>query len=152
MKKPTQLELIRDLSQSREHNLATEVGELQRLKSSADLDLNRLDSYLCEYTLGDSHSSSNAPRRVTQVANERRFIKRLNSAVEQQRARAQQFSERVNLKIQSWQRERAQLDALQRTMDQRRDAEEKVSARHEQVEADTQMGHRMALKSKSNEF
>jgi len=116
------------------------------------LDLNRLDSYLCEYTLGVPHSSSNPPRRVTQVANERRFIKRLNLAVEQQRVRAQQFSERVNLKIQSWQRERAQLDALQRTMDQRRDAGEKISARHEQVEADTQMGHRMALKNKSNEF
>ncbi len=152
MKKTTQLEMIRDLAQSREHQLATEVGELQRLKSSADLDLNRLDSYLCEYTLGDPRSSSNTTRRVAQVANERRFIKRLNSAVEQQRARSQQFSERVNLKIQSWQRERAQVDALQRTVDQRRNAEVKVSERHEQVEADTQMGHRMALKNKSNDI
>ena len=146
MAKSTQLELIRDLAQSREHGLAAEVSELRRLKTSAEVDLNRLDSYLSEYTLGMSRSNPQTGRSVTQVENERRFVRRLNIAVEQQRIRARQFSERVNMKIQSWQRERAHLDALERAVEQRRIAGRRIQERREQTDTDTMLGHRMALK------
>jgi|GEM_PF-6180267 len=149
MGKHTQLELIRDLAQSREHELATEVGELQRLKSSAEVALNRLDTYLSEYTASATSDGLGTGRQVTQVENERRFVKRLSLAVEQQRVRTRQFSDRVNSKLQTWQRERAQLMALERAVTQRRQLSGQLQARREQTESDAVTGRRMALKNRS---
>ncbi len=148
MAKSTQLELIRNLAQSREQELAEEVGELQRLKTNAEQDLNRLNSYLSEYTQGMAPNGSNPTRRVTQVENERRFVKRLCRAVELQSVRAMQFSERVNQKMQFWQRERAHLEALERAVEQRRRAAERTQSRREQKEADAHAARSVALKNR----
>ena len=149
MAKQTQLEFIRDLAQSREHQLAAEVGELRRQKTSAEVALNRLDTYLAEYTAEVPRDSTDPGRSVTQVVNERRFVKRLSRAVEQQRARTRQCGERVNLKLKTWQRERAQVEALERVVEQRRMAAEHKQMRHEQSEADAISGYRVALKLRS---
>ena len=145
----TKLEFIRDLVQTREYQLAAEVGELRRLKASAEVVLNRLDTYLAEYTVGVSGNGTDPGRSVTQVENERRFVKRLSRAVEEQRARTRQCGERVNLKMQSWQRERAQVEALKRVVEQRGKAAEHKQMRKEQSEADAISGHRMTLKLRS---
>ncbi len=155
MAKPTQLEFIRDLAQSREQELAVEVGELRRQKNSAEVALNRLDTYLAEYTLDATQNRFRSRlipgRTVTHVENERHFVKRLSRAVDRQRVHARQCSERVDLKVQSWQRERAQVEALERVVEKRRRLAGRKQRRREQTESDTSTGHRLALKSRSEE-
>jgi len=55
MTNQTQLELIRNLAQSREQELAAEVGEMRRLQLDAQSALNRLHGYLSDYTVSGTN-------------------------------------------------------------------------------------------------
>jgi len=147
MAKQTQLELIRDLAQSREQELAAEVGELRRLQIDAQSALNRLNGYLAEYTVTGTADHPHGGRDITQMENERRFVGRLQQAVEQQHLHVQQFAQKTHLKVQAWHRERLNLEALDKVVDQRRLTAKRIHARLEQAQADAISGRSLAFKN-----
>ncbi len=146
MTNQTQLELIRNLAQSREQELAAEVGEMRRLQLDAQSALNRLHGYLSDYTVSGTNDFTGFGRKITQMENERRFVNRLQQAVEQQRLHVQMFEEKTRAKVAAWNQERMQLEALDKVVEKRRKAARQIHARREQSQDDAISGRLMALK------
>ena len=129
----TQLQLVRGIAQGREQNLAAEVGDLMRQRASAMETVQRLQGYLHEYRTGESQQSA---RSMMEIENERRFVQRLNLALQQQSTHAQQLDASASAKMQLWQREHANLQALDRLLTQRAQAGSRLQDRNEQKESD----------------
>ena len=129
----TQLRLVRGIAQSRERKLASEVGDLMRQRASAIETVQRLQSYLHEY---QSVEVARGARSVMEVENERRFVKRLNLALTQQSTQAQRLDDSASAKTLQWQREHANLQALDRLLMQRAHTESRRQDRNEQKESD----------------
>lgn len=132
-KNESQLHLVRGIAQSRERKLAGEVGELMSQRASALETVQRLQGYLHEY---QSAETSRDARPVMEIENDRRFVKRLNLALEQQSAHAQQLDNSAGVKMQLWQREHANLQALDRLLLQRTRVQSRLQDRLEQKETD----------------
>jgi len=80
------------------------------------------------------------------MENERRFVNRLQQAVEQQRLHVQMFEEKTRAKVAAWNQERMQLEALDKVVEKRRKAARQIHARREQSQDDAISGRLMALK------
>ena len=93
----------------------------------------RLQGYLHEYQCAEV---ARGARSVMEVENERRFVNRLNLALEQQITQAQRLDESATAKMQLWQREHANLQALDRLLTQRARAQSRVRNQSEQKESD----------------
>ena len=134
-RRPSQLQLVRGIAETREQELAVEVGELMRQRASAEATLERLGGYLAEYTASAQGSAGEA-RMLGAIENERRFVKRLSKALDQQRDQAEHIAQRTAQTTQRWHRARADLEALDQVV-QRRDREQALrNGRAEQREAD----------------
>ncbi len=129
---PSQLELVRGLAETREQELAGELSELLRLRDGAEATLARLDGYLDEY----AQVPGGGALVASAIANERRFVKRLNQALEQQRTHAERLRERTGEKTAQWQQARADLMALERVVERRLQEATQEVERREQREAD----------------
>ena len=79
-KSQSQFQLVRDIAHSREQKLASEVGELIRQRASVAATMERLQGYLRDYQVGQS---DHLARRLPEIENERRFVTRLNDALDQ---------------------------------------------------------------------
>jgi len=136
----SQLALVRGLAQRREQALAREAGTLARQRASAEATLSRLDGYLDEYAAGAGESA--AARSRGELENERRFVQRLNRAVEQQRAHARRLTERASQSKTRWQRARSELEALDRLLAERAREQARAEQRREQREIDARGARR----------
>ena len=133
--RPSQLQLARELAETREQELAVEVGELMRQRASAEATLERLGGYLAEYTASLQGGASEA-RTLGDIENERRFVKRLSKALDQQRDQAERIAQHTHQTTERWHQVRADLQALDRVV-QRREREQALhNGRVEQREAD----------------
>lgn len=131
----SQLQLVRGIAETREQELAVEVGELMRQRASAEATLERLGGYLAEYTASAQGDAGEA-RMLGTIENERRFVKRLSKALDQQRDQAARIAQRTHQTMERWHRARADLEALDQVV-QRRDGEQALRDRRvEQREAD----------------
>ena len=132
-KSQSQLQLVRDIAHSREQKLASEVGELIRQRASVAATMERLQGYLRDYQVGQS---DHLARRLPEIENERRFVTRLNDALDQQCTHAQRLDASASAMMQRWQSEHANLQALDRLISQRASAQARLQDRHDQKESD----------------
>lgn len=132
MKRPDQLQIVRGIAESREQSLAREVGQALSEKADADAMLARLSEYVADYTGNTSIDST----RPFAIQNRHRFVARLSGALATQRGQVDRVAERAAAKMQSWNRARADVEALDRLMTRRTQDADRVSARREQRESD----------------
>ena len=129
----SQLQLVRGIAQGREQKLANEVGELMRLRAEATATVQRLQGYLHDYQSAEIGSGA---RPLAEIENERRFVTRLNFALQQQCTHTRRLEESASAKMQLWQREHANLAALDRLVTRRAHAASRQQDRLEQKQAD----------------
>lgn len=144
MPKPSQLDVVKSLAECREQRLATEVGELRRQIAGAEATMTQLNQYLAEYQSSDSDTARRS-RLPSELENERRFVKRLSAALEQQRHLTQRLAERTSQKVELWQRERANVEALDRVATRREKEVLRKEQRREQRETDAVSTRRRTL-------
>lgn len=138
-RRSTQLQQIRELASSREHELAREVSELSHRQQSEEATLVRLQGYLDEYA-GTAHTRA---RRVHEVDNERRFVERLGKAVRQQVIQVERLVALTRQATQRWHQARAEVQALERLIEARELEQKREMQRREQRDDDA----RYALRS-----
>jgi flagellar export protein FliJ len=136
MKKQTQLDMARGIAEGKAQALAGEVGALIREKDDARQMLERLGEYLADYSNPGAYGGDAGTCSAFSIQNRHGFVTRLKSALEQQRARAQRIEERTRSKMQSWQRARADLEALDRLIALRARAADQDEVKREQRDAD----------------
>jgi flagellar export protein FliJ len=131
----SQLLRVRSLALSREQQLAGEVAGLMRQQVSAAATVEQLRGYLHEY---QREQTERGPRLLITIENERRFAKRLNTALDQQSTYVQRLEDSTSAKKRLWERERANVQALDRLLLKREHAQLRQQERREQKETDAQ--------------
>ena len=136
MKRPTQLEVVRGIAETKAQSLACEVGELMRENENARQMLERLQEYVADYTVSFPRAAGTATQSALSMQNQHRFVSKLNSALEQQRSRARHTDERAAQKVGAWQRARADLEAVERLIARRELVAVQDASRLEQLDSD----------------
>ena len=131
----SQLLRVRSLARGREQQLAGEVGDLLRQQASAAATVEQLRGYLHDY---QREQTERGARLLATIENERRFVKRLNTALDQQCAYVQRLEDSTSANRRLWEREHANLQALDRLLSKRQQAQLHQQHRRAQKETDAQ--------------
>ena len=128
-----QLDVVRGVACTHEQRLAADMAELVGQHANAELTMHRLGDYIREYQVQAEIAGA---RSLAEIENERNFLKRLNTALEQQRSLARQLASNVSTKTTLWQQAKAKLRALDKVIQQRELVEQRAQQRRDQKEND----------------
>lgn len=135
MKKSERIEPIKQIAADHEQNAVQDLGQSRRALSEHEMKLEQLIQYRAEYArLFQEHGSRGMDGSQLQAY--QGFLSQLDVAIRAQRGMIQQVKLECEDKRHEWQQRHTRTEALSKTIDRFRAAENKQKDKQEQKEAD----------------